>query len=65
MSSTKLAGWQRDHRPTTEHPFTVIFVDEVAFLTAGLAGMELNEMSGSHGWHRSAPAEERRSRGNE
>ena len=32
--AAKLAGRQRDHRPTTEHPFTVIVVDEVAFLTA-------------------------------
>jgi S-DNA-T family DNA segregation ATPase FtsK/SpoIIIE len=28
------AGYQRDHTPTREHPFTVIVVDEVAFLTA-------------------------------
>jgi S-DNA-T family DNA segregation ATPase FtsK/SpoIIIE len=28
------AGRHREHTPTTEHPFTVIFVDEVAFLTA-------------------------------
>jgi S-DNA-T family DNA segregation ATPase FtsK/SpoIIIE len=28
------AGQQRDHTPTREHPFTVIVVDEVAFLTA-------------------------------
>ena len=28
------AGRQRDHTPTREHPFTVILVDEVAFLTA-------------------------------
>jgi S-DNA-T family DNA segregation ATPase FtsK/SpoIIIE len=28
------AGKQRDHTPTTEHPFVVILVDEVAFLTA-------------------------------
>jgi len=27
------AGRQRDHTPTTEHPFTEIVVDEVAFLT--------------------------------
>jgi DNA segregation ATPase FtsK/SpoIIIE, S-DNA-T family len=30
----ELAGRQRDHRPTTEHPFVVVIVDEVAFLTA-------------------------------
>jgi len=28
------AGQQRDHTPTRAHPFTVIVVDEVAFLTA-------------------------------
>ena len=28
------AGRQRDHTPTLEHPFTVVLVDEVAFLTA-------------------------------
>jgi S-DNA-T family DNA segregation ATPase FtsK/SpoIIIE len=28
------AGRQRNHTPTAEHPFTVIVVDEVAFLTA-------------------------------
>ena len=32
--AAELAGRQRDHRPTTGHPFTVIVVDEVAFLTA-------------------------------
>ena len=31
-----LAGKQRDHTPTTEHPFVVVLVDEVAFLTAYL-----------------------------
>src|SRR5258707_6423122 len=29
-----LAGKQRDHTPTTEHPFVMVLVDEVAFLTA-------------------------------
>jgi S-DNA-T family DNA segregation ATPase FtsK/SpoIIIE len=28
------AGKHREHQPTREHPFTVIIVDEVAFLTA-------------------------------
>ncbi len=28
------AGRQRDHTPTTEHPFVIVLVDEVAFLTA-------------------------------
>jgi DNA segregation ATPase FtsK/SpoIIIE, S-DNA-T family len=32
--AAKLAGRQRDHQPTTEHPFVVVLVDEVAFLTA-------------------------------
>ena len=30
----RFAGRQRDHTPTREHPFTVVLVDEVAFLTA-------------------------------
>jgi DNA segregation ATPase FtsK/SpoIIIE, S-DNA-T family len=30
----RFAGVHRDHTPTTEDPFTVILVDEVAFLTA-------------------------------
>jgi S-DNA-T family DNA segregation ATPase FtsK/SpoIIIE len=29
-----LAGRQRDHTPTREHPFVIVPVDEVAFLTA-------------------------------
>jgi S-DNA-T family DNA segregation ATPase FtsK/SpoIIIE len=29
-----LAGKQRDHTPVAEHPFVVVLVDEVAFLTA-------------------------------
>jgi DNA segregation ATPase FtsK/SpoIIIE, S-DNA-T family len=32
--AAQLAGHHRVHEPTAEHPFTVIFVDEVAFLTA-------------------------------
>jgi S-DNA-T family DNA segregation ATPase FtsK/SpoIIIE len=32
--AAKFAGKQRDHTPTGEHPFTVVLVDEVAFLTA-------------------------------
>ena len=31
------AGKHREHTPTAEHPFTVIVVDEVAFLTAYLS----------------------------
>ena len=30
----RFAGRQRDHTPTVEDPFTVVLVDEVAFLTA-------------------------------
>jgi S-DNA-T family DNA segregation ATPase FtsK/SpoIIIE len=32
--AAQFAGRQRDHTPTPEHPFTVVLVDEVAFLTA-------------------------------
>jgi DNA segregation ATPase FtsK/SpoIIIE, S-DNA-T family len=32
--AARFAGHQRDHTPTREHPFTVVLVDEVAFLTA-------------------------------
>jgi S-DNA-T family DNA segregation ATPase FtsK/SpoIIIE len=32
--AARFAGVQRDHTPTCEHPFTVVLVDEVAFLTA-------------------------------
>ena len=38
-----LAGKHRDHTPTTEHPFTVVFVDEVAFLTAYQPDKKLRE----------------------
>jgi DNA segregation ATPase FtsK/SpoIIIE, S-DNA-T family len=31
--AAQFAGRQRDHAPTRQHPFTVIVVDEVAFLT--------------------------------
>jgi S-DNA-T family DNA segregation ATPase FtsK/SpoIIIE len=37
------AGYQRDHTPTREHPFTVIVVDEVAFLTAYQPDRKLKE----------------------
>ena len=32
--AARFAGVQRDHTPTREHPFVVVLVDEVAFLTA-------------------------------
>ena len=32
--AARFAGGQRDHTPTREDPFTVVLVDEVAFLTA-------------------------------
>ena len=41
--AARLAGRQRDHRPTTEHPFIVIVVDEVAFLTAYQPDKKLRE----------------------
>jgi S-DNA-T family DNA segregation ATPase FtsK/SpoIIIE len=37
------AGYQRDHTPTREHPFTVVLVDEVAFLTAYQPDRKLRE----------------------
>ncbi len=37
------AGHQRDHTPTREHPFTVVLVDEVAFLTAYQPDRKLRE----------------------
>jgi DNA segregation ATPase FtsK/SpoIIIE, S-DNA-T family len=37
------AGHQRDHTPTRQHPFTVIVVDEVAFLTAYQPDRKLRE----------------------
>jgi S-DNA-T family DNA segregation ATPase FtsK/SpoIIIE len=37
------AGYQRDHIPTAEHPFTVVLVDEVAFLTAYQPDRKLRE----------------------
>jgi DNA segregation ATPase FtsK/SpoIIIE, S-DNA-T family len=38
-----LAGKQGDHSPTTEHPFVVVLVDEVAFLTAYLPDKAIRE----------------------
>jgi DNA segregation ATPase FtsK/SpoIIIE, S-DNA-T family len=32
--AASLAGQQRDHSPTCEHPFVVVLLDEIAFLTA-------------------------------
>jgi S-DNA-T family DNA segregation ATPase FtsK/SpoIIIE len=39
----RFAGKQRDHTPTTEHPFVVVLVDEIAFLTAYQADRKLRE----------------------
>ena len=39
----EFAGHQRDHTPTREHPFTVVLVDEVAFLTAYQPDRKLRE----------------------
>src|SRR5712691_1089986 len=41
--AARFAGKQRDHIPTAEHPFTVILVDEIAFLTAYQADRKLRE----------------------
>ncbi|MGO9163596.1 MAG: FtsK/SpoIIIE domain-containing protein [Streptosporangiaceae bacterium] len=41
--AARFAGLQRDHTPTAEHPFTVILVDEVAFLTAYQPDRKLRE----------------------
>jgi S-DNA-T family DNA segregation ATPase FtsK/SpoIIIE len=39
----RFAGHQRDHTPTAEAPFTVVLVDEVAFLTAYQPDRKLKE----------------------
>ena len=39
----RFAGRQRDHTPTMEDPFTVVLVDEVAFLTAYQPDRKLKE----------------------
>jgi DNA segregation ATPase FtsK/SpoIIIE, S-DNA-T family len=39
----RFAGRQRDHTPTDEHPFTVVLVDEIAFLTAYQADRKLKD----------------------
>jgi S-DNA-T family DNA segregation ATPase FtsK/SpoIIIE len=41
--AARFAGIHRDHAPTLEHPFTVILVDEVAFLTAYLPNRQLRD----------------------
>jgi FtsK/SpoIIIE family len=41
--AARFAGVQRDHTPTAEHPFVVILVDEVAFLTAYQPDRKLRE----------------------
>ncbi len=39
----RFAGKQRDHTPSSEFPFTVVLVDEVAFLTAYQADRRLKD----------------------
>jgi DNA segregation ATPase FtsK/SpoIIIE, S-DNA-T family len=41
--AARFAGKHRDHTATAEHPFTVILVDEVAFLTAYLPDKQLRD----------------------
>jgi S-DNA-T family DNA segregation ATPase FtsK/SpoIIIE len=41
--AARYAGHQRDHAPTTDEPFVVVLVDEVAFLTAYQADRKLRE----------------------
>ena len=41
--AARFAGRQRDHTPTTDYPFVVVLVDEVAFLTAYQADRKLKE----------------------
>jgi S-DNA-T family DNA segregation ATPase FtsK/SpoIIIE len=41
--AASFAGRHREHAPTVEHPFTVIVVDEVAFLTAYLPDKQLRD----------------------
>jgi DNA segregation ATPase FtsK/SpoIIIE, S-DNA-T family len=41
--AARFAGVQRDHTPTREYPFTVVLVDEVAFLTAYQPDRKLRE----------------------
>jgi S-DNA-T family DNA segregation ATPase FtsK/SpoIIIE len=41
--AAQFAGRHRDHAPTPEHPFTVVLVDEVAFLAAYLPDRQLRD----------------------
>ena len=41
--AARFAGMHRDHTPTLEHPFVMVLVDEVAFLTAYLPDRQLRD----------------------
>jgi DNA segregation ATPase FtsK/SpoIIIE, S-DNA-T family len=41
--AARFAGRQRDHSPTLDFPFTVVMVDEIAFLTAYQADRKLRD----------------------
>jgi S-DNA-T family DNA segregation ATPase FtsK/SpoIIIE len=41
--AARFAGYQRDHTPSPQDPFTVVLVDEVAFLTAHHPARKLRE----------------------
>jgi len=41
--AAKLAGHRRDHKPAAQHPFVLVVIDEVAFLTAYQPDRKLRE----------------------
>jgi S-DNA-T family DNA segregation ATPase FtsK/SpoIIIE len=51
----RFAGKQRDHTPTIEHPFVVVLVDEVAFLTAYQPDRKLRERDHGRAGHPDHP----------